>query len=148
MKFPKPTKRSKPHRPLQRKRPMRKRRARRIDRETPVEKAWKSWVHTRPCVGLLHFNGARPHVCSGPIQQCHVRNHTGASLKPQEFESFAACRLLHDQFDGRDPKGAFEGWTNEQRKTWGLGRAIEARADFHLEFGYPPDPAPPLGEGK
>jgi hypothetical protein len=50
LKFPKPVRVKKAPHPLQRSR-MRRRRARRIDRETPAEKYYKGWIHTRWCQG-------------------------------------------------------------------------------------------------
>lgn len=142
MRFPKPAREVKTRKPLKRSKQMRKRRARRIDRETPVEKVYRAWVHNRPCAARELFG----HVCDGPIQMAHFRNMTGLGLKENNVRSIALCRRGHlDEYD--QTAGPFAAMGKVGKKYWFECRLIEAHADFALEHGYPVA-APPLGEGK
>ena len=117
--------------PLKRSKPLRRKRPRRIDRETPAEKYWKGpWLHSRPCVGLRSFTG---HVCTTPVQQMHLRDHTGIGLKSSNFTSIPGCQNLHASYD--QAFGVFAPLGLEGRKSWFACRLIEERADFELEHG-------------
>jgi hypothetical protein len=115
--------------------PMKRRRARRIDRETPREKLYKEFVHTRPCIGRRGLIG---HVCKQlPVQQAHVRNlHgvTGASLKPDNFDSIPACGWLHDHIDGRGTRreSPFRVWPREVLREWLASYVREENEAFFL----------------
>lgn len=124
--------------PLRRGGPIRRKRTRRVERKTPEEQAYTTYVHTRPCVGVRSFqggmSGVQPHRCEGAIQQSHGRNlHgvTGLGLKPNDLDSVPMCAGLHAQWEQR--AGRFEGWSKEERRAWFASRIIEENAAFQLD---------------
>ncbi|HVZ89592.1 MAG TPA: hypothetical protein VHG72_21705 [Polyangia bacterium] len=104
---------------------------RRISRETPVEKAYKTvYLRNQPCDGLTSLPG---HICSpGPIQQIHLRDRTGLGLKERNLSSIPGCRGLHDEYDSRSKgQGHFAGWSLEDKKAWMRGRIAVHNARFY-----------------
>ena len=130
---PKPTTRPKGRKKgLQRTR-LKRRRARRIDRESPAERYYKRWIHEQPCYGIP---GANP--CLYPVEQSHLRDHTGASLKESNFQSIPLCKRMHDSYDGR-ASWYFKGWTKDERKSWFKQRIADAHKRFEIEHGCKPE---------
>jgi len=131
---PKPTRVAKARKPLKRKRYMVKRSPRRIARETPAEKYYKTWIHTRWCCG---FTAAPGHRCMGPIQQLHIRDMTGASLKESNFKTITGCQALNEEYD--QAMGYFVGWSKPDRKAWFRIQILRAHADFLSQHGCCPE---------
>jgi hypothetical protein len=94
---------------VKRSKPMRRRSARRIQRETPGDRLYVSWLHLRLCVGVAIYG----HVCHGRIEQSHERKHTGLSLKAPPRRSVPMCSKLHQ--DWEQHRGPFEGWDRDRR---------------------------------
>jgi hypothetical protein len=110
---------------------MKKRRARRIDRETPKEKVFKSWIHGEPCAAAEHVPG---HHCKGGIEQSHERSiakGSGAGLKLNNFESWAFCWGAARDWDNN--RGDFDRWPKAKRLKFSAERVIEANARFHAQ---------------
>src|SRR5512142_1331793 len=131
----KPVKRApKARRPLRRRKPMAKKAPRRIARETLAEKYYKRWIHTRICQGVWYVEG---HRCRLPIQQLHIRDMTGASLKESNFDTITGCAGLHEEYD--QAKGYFTGWSTDERKSWFRIQIMRAHSHFVAVHGCRPE---------
>jgi hypothetical protein len=119
--------------PLQRHKRMRRGPSRRSLNRTLAAALYVRWVHGRPCV----LDAA--HACAGPIQQSHGRNldgPTGMGRKESDFDSVPMCRGCHEQWE--QYKGAFAGWTREQRRLWMQAQIVIEHAEFELSGGVLP----------
>lgn len=124
LRFPKPVKAKKT--------PKRKKRhtPKRVEKETPAEKAWKAWVHQRPCAGIRSFTN-HGNYCYLNVQQAHLRDMTGLGLKESNYLSIPLCMDLHSAHD--EARGPFAPMGREGRKHWMFARLIEERAQYSLE---------------
>jgi hypothetical protein len=117
--------------------PMKRKTTRRRERDRPFDR-FTRWLHGEAiCDATIAFPG---HVCEGPLQQMHVRNIpgdgygvTGMGRKELPTMTILACRIIHDEFDGRDRKGQsrFSGMTPEEKTAWLLGRIAVTQARYH-----------------
>lgn len=130
---PKPEPRPKKARKPLRRTWMRKKTPRRIARETPGEKYYKRWIHTQSCVC----------GCNRPVQQSHLRNMTGASLKENNFMSIAQCQPDHD--DWTNARGRFKGMSKLERFAYFIGRISDAHLVFAVTHGCSPNMYEPDG---
>ena len=77
-------------------------------------------VAALPCAGELGIEstgrGWREHYCFGPIQVAHLGVKPGLGLKCPDDETGPLCMGLHSDFDQH--RGAFMGWTREERRSW------------------------------
>jgi hypothetical protein len=88
---------------------LRRKPARRIQRETPVERSYVAWLHLRPCVGVAMYG----HVCDGRIEQSHERRNTGLGLKAPPRRSVPMCSQLHGHWENHCCE--FAGWSRDKR---------------------------------
>jgi hypothetical protein len=110
---------------------MKKKRARRIDRETPREKVFKSWIHDQPCAAR-HVRG---HVCEGRIEQSHERSlakGSGTGVKLNNFESWAFCWQAARDWDNN--VGIFNRWPKAKRLAYSAARVVEANEMFEADY--------------
>jgi hypothetical protein len=106
---PKPQPRPKKARkPLKRSR-MKRKRARRLSKPGS-DRAYLTWLHTRPCVGFAFYPS---HICNGGLQASHLRHHTGLGLKEPDRNAISMCREYHEHWEQH--RGPFRGMTNLQR---------------------------------
>jgi hypothetical protein len=105
---------------------MEKRRARRKDREAPAEAVHRHWVHDQVCVGVRALPG---HVCVDRVTQSHLRDFTGTSVYPPEWDSLAMCWTL-GVVHWEEKTGPFKGWSKDERKTWFRGLLAEEHVRF------------------
>lgn len=83
------------------------------------------WCRHQVCVGVIAFPD---HMCRGPVDPSHLRNHTGAGLKEPDSKTCPKCRDLHMQWEER--RGYFAGWSNERWLAWILLRIAETEAEW------------------
>lgn len=105
---------------------MRRKRARRIDRETPLERFCKAMVHRLPCVGIVHIEG---HVCIGDIEQSHERSiakGSGLGVKLKATEVCSMCWGLAREWDVN--QGPFDRWPKARRLEWMAERVAETKS--------------------
>lgn len=108
--------RSKPLKRRKRLNPRRKRPRRTSVLRDPKRRAW---ARTQPCVGLVAFPG---HHCGGYTfdrpsnEPSHIRDRSGAGMKPGDDCIVSKCPELHDQWEQRT--GLFLGWSQAYRIRW------------------------------
>lgn len=122
--FAKPARRKKAAPAPLRRSPMRKKLPRRLD-GPGSDPGRLEWCRHQLCVGVTSFPD---HMCSGPIDPSHLRNHTGAGRKEPDSQTCPKCRDLHRQWEER--RGYFAGWSNEKRLTWMLLRIAETESSW------------------
>ena len=99
---------------MARKRMKKRNGSRRTQRLTAEEKRHLAWKAARPCV----WDGRQTHRCDGPVQVAHFRDMTGTGRKEGARMTIPLCRSVHEQYD--QAKGAFEGFSRDERKRWFL----------------------------
>lgn len=88
--------------------------------------AYLAFIREQPCDGIELFPG---HVCLGPVDPDHLRNHTGIGRKEHDHTCIPKCRLgLHRQWTDRT--GPFKDWSNERRLEFHLQRMAVMRAKW------------------
>jgi hypothetical protein len=92
--------------PLTRDKPMRRDSPRRISKETPEEKTYKAWLHTRPCV-VTGYMGEL-------VQASHVGSGGMGQKKGTWFEAVPMHAEVHQEWG--EYTGRFDGWGHAYRK--------------------------------
>jgi hypothetical protein len=106
---------------------MKKKSARRIKRDAAFQ-PYNDWQRGEPCDAIEAFPS---HVCDGPVQQAHLRDHTGLGLKELPTSTLRLCMGAHDDYDGRRrPSVLFTGLTLDEKKDWMKARIALQVARF------------------
>jgi hypothetical protein len=92
---------------------------------------YMGYVRTLPCVvaGM-----PRAGDCDGPPTASHIRSHTGMGLKPSDTSTVSMCAEHHlRHWEVR--RGAFRGWTEEERQDWAAGLILKTQLRAYA-MGY------------
>jgi len=103
LRFPKPVRPEKEHKPLRRKAWMKRRAPRRLD-TAQSNPAYLAFVHEQPCC----LAGPR---CSGRIEAHHAGRKPGLALKAHDDTCVPLCTRHHDELTTR--RGVFSGMSRE-----------------------------------
>lgn len=132
--FPKPVKREKARKPLQRSKAMHKRSARRISRKSDEERLYLEWLHRQECcakgIQFIRDGYTVTHWCYAGmydrigVEAAHLRDMTGMGRKESDLTAIPLCRELHDDLDNRAPH-FFKGWPLQAKKDWHRLRQAE-----------------------
>lgn len=130
--YPKPVKRVRARKPLQRS-PMRRKRARRIERGLG-DPAYLDFVRTLPCaVGRSCW---RAYVCQGTIHAHHAGRRPGIAMKAPDNTAIPLCADHHRAW--HDASGVFARLTKMERFAWSQRAIAETQAACERLLGRLP----------